>query len=140
MPRFVEETLRTEGPILGEYRLALKTTELGGMHIPAGTQIFLSNGAANRDPRQFECPAEFRPARENVRRHIAFGHGVHTCPGAPLARSETRITIERLLERTTDIRINEAAHGPVGNRRYNYLKTHMFHGIATLHLDFTVRD
>ena len=88
--------LRTEGPILGEYRLAIKTTELGGVHIPAGTQIFLSNGAANRDPRQFECPAEFRATRENVRRHIAFGHGIHTCPGAPLARSETRITVERL--------------------------------------------
>ena len=132
--------LRTEGPILGEYRLAIKTTELGGVHIPAGTQIFLSNGAANRDPRQFECPAEFRATRENVRRHIAFGHGIHTCPGAPLARSETRITIERLLDRTTDIRINEEAHGPAGSRHYDYMKTHMFHGINTLHLDFTVGD
>jgi cytochrome P450 family 150 subfamily A5 len=140
VPRFVEEVLRTEGPILGEYRLAIKTTELGGVPIPAGTQVFLSNGAANRDPRQFECPAEFRATRENVRRHIAFGHGVHTCPGAPLARSETRITIERLLDRTTGIRINEEAHGPAGSRRYTYLPTHMFHGIATLHLDFTVKD
>jgi cytochrome P450 len=140
VPRFVEEVLRTEGPVLGEYRLALKTTELGGVPIPAGTQIFLANGAANRDPRQFECPAEFRATRENVRRHIAFGHGVHTCPGAPLARSETRITIERLLDRTTDIRINEAAHGPAGNRHYIYLPTHMFHGIATLRIDFTVKD
>jgi cytochrome P450 family 150 subfamily A5 len=139
VPRFVEEVLRTEGPILGEYRLAIKTTELGGVPIPAGTQIFLSNGAANRDPRQFECPAEFRATRENVRRHIAFGHGVHTCPGAPLARSETRITIERLLDRTTDIRINSGVHGPAGGRRYDYLQTHMFHGIATLHLDFTVK-
>lgn len=140
VPRFVEEVLRTEGPVLGEYRLAVKTTELGGVPIPAGTQVFLANGAANRDPRQFECPAEFRATRENVRRHIAFGHGVHTCPGAPLARSETRITIERLLDRTTGIRINEDAHGPVGARHYSYLPTHMFHGIATLHLDFTVKD
>ena len=140
VPRFVEEVLRTEGPILGEYRLAVKTTELGGVPIPAGTQVFLANGAANRDPRQFECPAEFRATRENVRRHIAFGHGIHTCPGAPLARSETRITIERLLDRTTDIRINEEAHGPAGSRRFDYMRTHMFHGINTLHLDFTVRD
>jgi cytochrome P450 family 150 subfamily A5 len=139
VPRYVEEVLRTEGPVIGEYRLALKTTELGGVDIPAGTQIFLSNGGANRDPRQFESPAEFRATRENVRRHIAFGHGIHTCPGAPLARSETRITIERMLDRTTDIRINEAAHGPAGNRHYDYLQTHMFHGIATLTLDFTVR-
>jgi len=139
VPRFVEEVLRTEGPILGEYRLAIKTTELGGVHIPAGTQIFLANGAANLDPRQFECPAEFRPTRENVRRHIAFGHGIHTCPGAPLARSETRITIERLLDRTTDIRVNEAVHCPAGRRHYDHLKTHMFHGIATLQLDFSAR-
>ena len=139
VPRFVEETLRTEGPILGEYRIALKTTELGGIPIPAGTQIFLANGAANRDPRQFECPAEFRVRRENARRHVAFGHGIHTCPGAPLARSETRITIERLLERTTSISVNEDAHGPAGARRYDYLRTHMFRGLTTLHLDFTVR-
>ena len=138
--RFVEETLRTEGPILGEYRIALKTTELGGVPIPAGTQIFLANGAANRDPRQFECPAEFRVRRENARRHVAFGHGIHTCPGAPLARSETRITIERLLERTTSISVNEDAHGPAGARRYDYMRTHMFRGLTTLHLDFTVRD
>ena len=138
VPRFIEEVLRTEGPILGEYRLAVKTTELGGVRIPAGTSIFLANGAANRDPRQFECPAGFRASRENVRRHIAFGHGIHTCPGAPLARSEARITVERLLDRTTDIRINEAAHGAAGSRHYDYLKTHMFHGITTLHLDFTV--
>ena len=60
VPRFIEETLRTEGPILGDYRLAIKTTELGGVHLPAGTPVLLVNGAANRDPRQFECPAEFR--------------------------------------------------------------------------------
>jgi cytochrome P450 len=140
VPRFIEETLRNEGPILGEYRLAVKATELGGVHIPAGTQVLLANGAANRDPRQFECPAEFRVNRENVRRHIAFGHGIHTCPGAPLARSEARITVERLLDRTTGIRINEAAHGPAGSRRYDYMKTYMFRGLTALHLDFTVRD
>ncbi len=132
VPRFIEEVLRTEGPILGEYRLAVKTTELGGVPIPAGTPVLLSNGAANRDPRQFECPAEFRANRENVRRHIAFGHGIHTCPGAPLARSEARITVERLLDRTTDIRINEEAHGPAGSRRYDYMPTYMFRGLTTL--------
>jgi len=139
VPRFIEETLRTEGPILGEYRLTVKTTELGGVHIPAGTPVLLANGAANRDPRQFECPAEFRADRGNVRRHIAFGHGIHTCPGAPLARSEARITVERLLDRTTDIRVNAGAHGPAGSRRYDYLKTYMFRGLKSLYLDFTVR-
>jgi cytochrome P450 family 150 subfamily A5 len=139
IPRFVEETLRTEGPIKGEFRLTLKTTELGGVHIPAGTPVLLMNGAANRDPRQFECPAEFRLERPNVRRHVAFGHGIHTCPGAPLARSEARVTIERLLDRTTDIRISEQAHGPAGNRHYDYMRTYMFRGLTHLFLEFSVR-
>jgi cytochrome P450 family 150 subfamily A5 len=140
IPRFVEETLRTEGPIKGEFRLAVKTTELGGVPVPAGTTVFVANAAAGRDSRQFECPAEFRIERENVRRHLGFGHGIHTCPGAPLARSEARITIERLLDRTTDIRISEEAHGPAGNRSYKYMRTYMFRGLTSLHLEFTTRD
>ncbi len=138
--RFVEETLRTEGPIKAEFRLAVKTTELGGVPIPAGTPVLVVNGAASRDPRQFECPAEFRIERENVRRHLAFGHGIHTCPGAPLARSEARITIERLFDRTTDIRVSEEVHGPAGDRRYKYLRTYMFRGLTSLHLEFSTRD
>ena len=138
--RFVEETLRTEGPVKAEFRLALKKTELGGVPIPAGTPVLVVNGAASRDPRQFECPAEFRIERENVRRHLAFGHGIHTCPGAPLARSEARITIERLFDRTTGIRISEEVHGPAGDRRYRYMRTYMFRGLTSLHLEFTTRD
>jgi cytochrome P450 len=76
--------------------------------------------------------------RGNSRRHLAFGHGIHTCPGAPLARSETRVTIERLLDRTTHIGISEAHHGPAGNRHYNYMPTYMFNGLMTLNLEFTV--
>jgi cytochrome P450 len=140
IPRFLEETLRIEGPIKGEFRLCLKTTELAGVPIPAGTAVMVTNGAANRDPRLFECPAEFRVERENARRHIAFGYGVHTCPGAPLARSEVRITIERLLDRTVDIRVSEAAHGPVGARRYDYMPTYMFTAMMALNLEFSVKD
>jgi cytochrome P450 family 150 subfamily A5 len=140
IPRFVEETLRIEGPIKGEFRLAVKTTELGGVPIPAGTPVMVLNAAASRDSRQFECPAQFRVERENARRHVAFGHGIHTCPGAPLARSEARVTIERLLDRTTDIRISQEAHGPAGDRRYKYMRTYMFRGLTSLHLEFTPRD
>jgi cytochrome P450 len=138
--RFIEETLRIEGPIKGEFRLAVRTTELGGVPIPAGTQIFVANGAASRDSRQFECPAEFRIERENSRRHLGFGHGIHTCPGAPLARSEARITIERSFDRTTDIRVSEQVHGPAGDRRYKYMRTYMFRGLTSLYLEFTTRD
>ena len=51
-------------------------------------------------------------------RHLAFGHGAHFCPGAPLARADGRITLERLLDRTTEIRISDEHHGPPENRRY----------------------
>jgi cytochrome P450 len=135
--RFVEETLRIEGPIKGEFRLARKSTTLGGVDIPAGTTVMLLNGAANRDPRQFECPGELRVQRPNARRHIAFGHGVHTCPGAPLARAEVRVCIERLFDRTANIAISEAAHGPADARRYDYMPTYMFRGLTTLNLEFT---
>ena len=70
------------------------------------------DGAANCDPRRFADPATFDPARQNARHHLAFGRGIHTCPGAPLARAEARVAIERLLDRTTSITICERAHGP----------------------------
>jgi cytochrome P450 len=136
VPNFVEECLRIESPVKGDFRLARVTTELGGVEIPAGTTVMVLNGAANRDPGRFECPAEFQVERANARHHIAFGHGMHTCPGAPLARAEGRITIERLLDRMDDIRISEAHHGHAGTRRYDYLPTYILRGVSRLHLEF----
>jgi cytochrome P450 len=72
-----------------------------------------------------------------VREHIAFGRGVHACPGAPLARVEGRITLERLLDRTTDIRISPTQHGPPGARRYTYEPTFIMRGLTSLHIEFT---
>jgi cytochrome P450 family 150 subfamily A5 len=137
--KFIEETLRFEGPIKGAFRLARKKTTLGGVEIPAGSTVMLTNAAANRDARQFEEPSRFRIERPNVRRHVAFGHGVHTCPGAPLARSEVRVTIERLFDRTSDITISEEAHGPAGNRRWDYMPTYMFRGLQSLTLEFLAK-
>jgi cytochrome P450 len=139
IPRFIEETLRLESPIKGAFRLALKTTTLGGVEIGAGTAVMLLHGATGRDPRQFECPHELRIDRPNVRQHISFGAGIHTCPGAPLARAEGRVVIERLFDRTTEIRVSEAAHGPASARRYDYLPTYMIHGLRQLNLEFDWR-
>jgi cytochrome P450 len=136
IPRFVEETLRFDGPVKGDFRLVRKKTTLAGVEMPAGSVVFLINGAANRDARQFENPGEFQVERPNARRHFGFGHGVHTCPGAPLARSEVRVTIERLFDRTNDIRIDEYSHGPRGHRSWNYMQTYMFRGLVDLHLEF----
>ena len=112
------------------------TTELGGVHLPAGTVVMLCVGAANRDPRKFEDPHEFRPERKNVREHIAFGRGIHTCAGAPLARVEGQITVRRLLDRMSEIRVDEKFHGPSGARNYAYEPTFLLRGLTELHIEF----
>jgi cytochrome P450 len=99
--------------------------------------MMLLPGAANRDPRLFDDPATFDPARENARYHIAFGHGVHHCAGAHLARAEGRVTINRLLDHTSSIEIAEDAHGPADARRYDYLPTYFLRGLARLELELT---
>ncbi len=136
IPNFVEETLRTESPVKGDFRLARMPTTVADVDIPAGTTVMVLNGAANRDPERFENPDEFAVDRVNARQHVAFGHGVHTCPGASLARAEARISLERLLDRTHDIRISESEHGPPGDRRYRYVPTFMLRGLTHLHLVF----
>ena len=136
IPNFVEETLRMDSPVKGDFRLSRVPASVGGVDIPAGTTVMVLNGAANRDPRHFADPATFDAARPNARHHLAFGRGIHTCPGAPLARAEARVTIERLLDRTAGIRISERAHGPAEARRYRYIPTYILRGLTRLHLEF----
>lgn len=138
IPPFIEEILRFESPIKGDFRLTRVPVNVGGVDLPAGTTLMLLNGAANRDPRQFDQPNELRPERENARDHLAFGHGIHFCPGAPLARAEGRITLDRLLERMSDIGISETEHGPPAARRYRYHPTYILRGLKRLHIEFTV--
>ena len=112
IPDFLEEVLRVESPVKTDFRLARRSTTIGGVDIAAGTPVMLLNGAANRDPRRFECPAEFRIDRPNAQAHIAFGRGVHSCPGGPLARVEGRVSLERILDRMRDIRLVRGAPRP----------------------------
>ncbi len=134
---FVEECLRFESPVKGDFRLARTGAAVGGVDIPAGSTIMVLNGAAGRDPRRFEEPNRFQMDRPNAKEHLAFGRGPHACPGGPLARAETRISIERLLARLGDIRISESAHGPAGKRHYDYVPTYILRGLTQLHLEFT---
>jgi len=135
IPNFIEEMLRLESPIKGDFRVARVATEVGGVDLPAGTTVMLLNGAANRDPRKFDEPAQLRPERDNAREHLAFGHGIHFCPGAPLARTEGRIAVQRMLERTSAIRIADDKHGPAGARRFRYVPTYMLRGLQALYLE-----
>lgn len=137
IPNFLEEMLRVESPIKAHFRMARRTTTLGGVTIPAGTSVVLINGAANRDPRRFECPHEVQLDRANAREQLAFSRGAHSCLGQSLARAESRVTIERVLDRMDDIAIDEAHHGPAGDRRWEYLPTWLFRGLTELHLAFT---
>jgi cytochrome P450 len=138
IPNFIEETLRMEGPVKGDFRLSRVATKVGGVELAPGTTVMLVNAAANRDPRRFENPHRFQADRANARQHLAFGRGVHACPGAPLARAEARVCLERLLDRTSEIRISEREHGPAGARRYGYVPTFILRGLTTLHLEFTL--
>jgi len=137
IPNFVEEVLRFESPIKGDFRLSRVATKVGGVDIPAGATVMVLNGAANRDPRRFESPEQFQIDRANARQHIAFGHGAHTCPGAPLARAEGCVSAERLLDRMGNITISETHHGPADARRYEYAPTYILRGLKHLHLEFT---
>src|SRR5437763_13754486 len=137
IPNFIEETLRIESPVKGDFRLSRVPTTIGGVDVAASTTVMVLNGAARRDPRRFVRPDEFVVDRNDARHHVSFGHGIHTCPGAPLARAEARVSIERLLERMADIRISEAQHGPPDARCYEYVPTFILRGLRSLKLEFT---
>lgn len=136
IPQLIEEMLRFNSPVKVHFRMARVSTKLAGVDIPAGSTLVILLGAAGRDPQRFACPAEFDINRANVREHLAFGRGVHSCPGGPLVRAEGRITVECMLDRLADICISEAAHGPAGARRFDYTPSFILHGLEALHLEF----
>ncbi|KQO97464.1 cytochrome P450 [Leifsonia sp. Leaf264] len=140
IPKFIEETLRVEAPIKGSFRITKRPTEIGGLDLPVGTVVMLLNGASGRDGRIFENPTEFEVERPNARQHLAFGRGIHTCPGAPLARAEAVFTIQRFLERTSSISIDEWHHGTADAREWDLISSYKFRGHTHLYLEYTVKD
>jgi cytochrome P450 len=120
IPDFIEEVMRLEGPVKSDYRLVRRPVKIGDVDAKPGMTVMLLLGAINRDPRRFERPHELVLDRKNAREHLGFGRGIHACVGAPLARAETRISLERLFDRTSDIRIDEQKHGAAGARRFEY--------------------
>jgi cytochrome P450 len=137
IPNYVEEVLRLESAIKANFRLTRKTTDIAGIDVRAGETVMMLLGACNRDPRHFDDPDELDLDRRNAREHIAFGRGIGTCPGAPLARAEARVTLNRVLDRMADIRISEEHHGPPGDRHFSYDPTFFLRRLTELHLEFT---
>lgn len=103
----IEETLRYRSPIQAMFRITAQEVKMGGQTIPAGERVIAWIGSANRDERKFPEAERFDITR-NPNPHLAFGHGIHFCLGAPLARLEARIALSTLLRRFPDIsRVND---------------------------------
>lgn len=100
----IEELLRFDGPVQLTTRFVTEPIELEGHMIEPGEQIEFLLGAANRDPEQFDDPENLNLARR-PNRHIGFGHGIHFCLGAPLARAEGQIAIAEILRRYPNLEL-----------------------------------
>jgi cytochrome P450 len=98
LPSAIEEVLRYRSPTQFAFRETTRDVELHGQVIPKGSLVLPVIGSANRDPQQFEDPGRFDIAR-GPNPHIAFGHGIHFCLGAALARLEARVALADVLER-----------------------------------------
>ena len=130
--RFVDESLRLESAVSAMPRWVMSDTEIGGIAIPAGARLFVSFLAANHDERKFVCPHLLDAGRPAVRNHLAFGAGPHFCLGAPLARLEMQIALERVLDRLADIRLDPT----ITIRRQQKM---IVRGIENLPILFTAR-
>jgi len=137
IPQLLEEVLRLEGSAKMTARLARKDTRIGELNVPAGTRVMLALSAANRDPRRWENPQALVLDRPKIKEHLAFGRGAHVCAGAPLARAEVRIILEKFLEYTSRIDLVEERHGPRNNRNFDYEASFIIRGLSELHVKFT---
>jgi cytochrome P450 len=100
LPAAIEEILRVDDPLVANRRTTTKDVEIGGRTIPAGENLTLMWIAANRDPRAFDDPDQVRLDRD-MHSSMVWGHGIHLCLGAPLARLQMRVALEELLARTS---------------------------------------
>ncbi|APX01989.1 cytochrome P450 [Arthrobacter sp. QXT-31] len=109
LPQAIEEVLRYRSPVQSMYRVTAAETVLGGCQVPAGAPLVAWIGSANRDERQFQHPEQFDMDR-TPNRHLAFGHGIHFCLGAPLARLEARTALQGILQRLPGLALAPGAH------------------------------
>lgn len=126
---FTEEALRYATPVQSMFRIAKAETTLGGYTIPAGALVVLAFASANRDDAWFDRADEFNPERDNARTHLALGHGIHACLGAPLVRLEASIAFRELARRFSAVRFAE-------DNDFTYEPSFMLRGFKRLSLIF----
>lgn len=124
----VEEILRYDSPVQLSARLAIEDVEVGDKTIQAGEKIIVCLGAANRDPEQFPDPDRFDITR-NENNHLAFGDGIHYCLGAGLARVQSQIAINSLVQRLPDLKL--------GTDKLEWRKNIALRGLKSLPVTFT---
>jgi cytochrome P450 len=127
--QLVEETMRWDAAAQGFVRTPVSDVALSGKTIPAGSQVLVHIGSANRDERQFDAPDRFDLER-SMQRHLGLGHGTHFCVGAPLARQLARISFEELL------RVSEILEADYSSAKR--VRTPNFRGFVRL--DVTLRS
>ncbi|HET6711250.1 cytochrome P450 [Amycolatopsis sp.] len=112
LPGALEELLRYDGPVhVGTYRYTVEPIVLSGVEIPAGEFVAVSLSSANRDENRFDAPDRLDITRRAAG-HVAFGHGIHHCLGAPLARLEGKIALGKLITRFPDLRLDTGTDEP----------------------------
>lgn len=120
-----EEAIRLSSPALGMFRRVTEDTVLGDTPLPKDALVYLGYGAANRDPDLFPEPDDLVPGRDHARDHVAFGHGIHVCAGAGLARMETQVAVQALAEVVDSLEISD----PSG---LTYVPSFFLHGLLTV--------
>jgi cytochrome P450 len=131
IPEAVEELLRYDGPVeRATTRYCAEDMEIAGTLIPAGSVVFVALGSADRDPEAFPDPDRL-DVRRNPRGHLGFGHGIHFCLGASLARLEGQIAFETLLRRLPGLALAVPAE------QLSYRSSTIMHGLEELPVTFT---
>jgi cytochrome P450 len=132
MKNFIEEVLRYESAVTRIHRVAARDVDFHGVLIPKGARVLPMIAAANRDGQRFGCPAEFKADRLDADAHLAFGWGMHMCLGAPLARVEVLVSLETLLARLPNLRLQE------GRNTFEYRNLATRRGLREFYVEWDV--
>lgn len=130
----LEEVLRLEGSSKITARIARRDTTIGGVPVPAGTKVAIALAVISRDPVRWEDPNSFVLPRPRIKEHLSFGRGAHTCAGAPLARVEVRVLMEKFIEYTSKIDLDQTRHGEPSARKLEFEPSFIVRGLSELHL------